>query len=243
MPWYLISKNAPKMCEIRGPSITKLECGVAALALLLVTLALFALSLSRSDGHYGSVKAMSNCRQIILSMRLYAADNAGAYPDAKHPSAMDSNTVFKQLILDGSLEDENIFGCPGSPYQPDRNIGVAPDYDEAILPGENHWAMTKGLDDASPGSVPLIFENPAEATWPPKWNPDAVDTPVKGRAWKKGFHCVVIVGLNDTSVERMVLSRKSGAKVPLAEGKDPFASASRASNAPKYDVLDVAVKK
>src|SRR5213079_2328580 len=56
-------------------------------------------------------KSIANCRQIILSIRLYAADHDGAYPDAAVPLAIDSNTVFRQLIIFGSLEDEKIFGC------------------------------------------------------------------------------------------------------------------------------------
>lgn len=230
------------MCDIRQPSITRKECAVATLVLLLVSLAGFAFNYERPIGHPGYVRAISNCRQIILSIRLYAADEGGAYPDAKLPLAKDSNAVFRQLFVEGSVEDEKIFGCYGL-FFPDGIIGASPDYDEALMPGENHWAMTKGLDDASPGGVPLVFENPAAATWPPIWNADAVGQPVKGRSWSGGR---IIIGTNDTSVQLMKLSSKTGTSVPLAPVKPAsdnlFELASKFPHAPKYEVLDVAVK-
>jgi hypothetical protein len=210
---------------------------------LITLLAILSLASMSSMSRCGGAleRSISNCRQIILSIRLYASDEGGAYPDSKLPGATDSNTVFRQLIIAGSLEDEKIFGSPGGP---DGNVGEMPDYAEAILPGENHWAMTKGLNDSSPGSIPLVFETPANASWPPAWNPDAAGKPVKGRSWSEGR---IIIGTNDTSVQLMKLSSKTGSSVPLAPVKPStenlFELARKFPNAPKYEVLDIALPK
>jgi uncharacterized protein DUF4190 len=158
-------------------------------------------------------KAMSNCRMIITALRLYADDHNGKHPDASLPQAHSSNAVFRQMFVEGQVDSEMIFGCPGSKCgNPDGNIGTAPDYREAVQPGENHWAMTKGLTTASDGSIPLVFENPADATWPPKWSPDLAGTGKPGRTWSGGR---VIIGFNDGSVALLPLESSKGEHVGL----------------------------
>jgi hypothetical protein len=183
---------------------------------------------------------VANCRHILLTIRLYAADEGGRYPDASVPGAKDSNTVFRELIKVGSVEDEKFFGCGATCFVPDGNIGKAPDYARAVEPGENHWAMTKGLNDKSPGGVPLVYENPAEATWPPTWNADAAGMMVKGRSQNGGK---VIIGTNDTSVQLMTLASPRRGKVHLkslgSEGLDLFSQWTQGSEAAKYSILDV----
>jgi hypothetical protein len=189
-------------------------------------------------------KSIANCRQIILSIRLYAADHDGAYPDAGLPLATDSNTVFRQLIITGELEDEKIFGCGASRFVPDGDIGNAPDFSRAVQPGENHWAMTKGLNDNSPGEMPLVYENPTDAAWPPAWNADAAGRSVKGRTWSGGK---VIIGTNDTSVELMKLESSKGSNVPLkpmkSDGLNLFERYSQTPDDTLSEILDVAETK
>ena len=162
-------------------------------------------------------KAVSNCRQIDIALRAYASDHDGRYPDAAVAHPRNSNELFRKLFTEEYLSDERIFGCPMSGAVPDGNIGQPPDFLEALKRGENHWAMTKGLTDASPPSMPLVFENPAVATWPPKWNVDEVETPRPGRVWKGGK---VIIGFNDGSAEMMPLQSAGGAAVGLAPRAD-----------------------
>jgi hypothetical protein len=202
-------------------------------------------SLCGCGGETGQItESIANCREIILSIRLYAADHDGAYPDSAVPLATDSNTVFRQLIITGTLEDEKIFGCGASRFMPDGDIGAAPNYSHAVLPEENHWAMTKGLNDSSPGEMPFVFENPVEATWPPTWNADAAGKSVKGRSWAGGK---VIIGTNDTSVELMKLKSSKGTKVPLkpmkSDGHNLFERYSSTPDDSLRQVLDVAEAK
>lgn len=187
-------------------------------------------------------KSIANCRQIIIAIRIYAEDHDGAYPDAIVPFATDSNTVFRQLIIEGALEEEKIFGAGASRYTPDGDIGSAPDYARALQPGENHWAMTKGLSDGAPGGIPLVYENPVQATWPPTWNASMAGRSVKGRSLSGGK---VIIGTNDTSVELMRLTSSKGTSVPLKPSKpgglNLFEQYSQTPDDTLREVLDVAV--
>ena len=189
-------------------------------------------------------KSINNCRQIIDACRKYAADHDGKYPDSALPKALDSNAVFHELFIGDAIMDERIFGSPYSPFQPDGDIGRGPDYPRALQPGENHWAMTKGLDIRSPGAIPFVYENPIESTWPPLWNAGVFHKPFKGRVWSGAK---VIIGTNDGSVELMKLSVKEGrATIKSFEaGKEPgdlFLQWKRADGS-AYHVLDVAMPK
>lgn len=226
-------------------NLTGTEVLVGLLLGILLVCLIFA-KCSREFGETGhTTESIANCRQVILSIRLYAADEGGIYPDAKVPGLQYSNAAFRELIVSGSLLDEEIFGCRLSPFMPDGDIGEKPNYVRAVEPGENHWAMTKGLTDSSPLGIPLVYENPVEATWPPTWNADAAGKQVKGRSWNGGK---VIIGTSDSSVELMKLESREGAKVTLKplgqEGKPGglFGQFSRPDGS-KYEVLDVAVQK
>jgi hypothetical protein len=185
-----------------------------------------------------TVKAISNCRQIITALHAYAADHDGKYPDAFLTVPQNSNEVFRVLFKEGSTDNEMLFGCPVSTYVPDGNIGEGPDHAKALEAGENHWAMTTGLTDAMPGDIPLVYENAVPASIPPKWNPSAQGTHTPGRAWDTG----IFIGLNDGSASMRKLESKSGTSVGLQkekDGKDLFEAALDPIKYPGRRVLDV----
>lgn len=157
-------------------------------------------------------KALSNCRQIITVLRIYSSDQSGKYPDADLPSVRSSNEIFRQLFVAECIDTEMIFGCPMSVFVPDGRIGSKPKYLDALTAGENHWAFTKGLDDSSPGDIPLVFENPSDASWPPKWDPDLAGTKKPGRTWSNGK---VIVGYNDSSIGTEATLTTTGKRIEL----------------------------
>jgi prepilin-type N-terminal cleavage/methylation domain-containing protein len=169
------------------------------------------------------LQGSNNCRQIMIALKSYAGDNNGNYPDAdKNNPPQTSNDAFRLLIKRSLLEDERVFGSPASPFTGDNNIGEAPDYQEALEAGENHWVMTKGLTDSASGNAPFVFENPVGEGWPPMWNCDAAGQPKEGRAWKGGK---ILIGRNDGSVNPERLESAKGDNVPLepnANGKDLF---------------------
>jgi hypothetical protein len=208
--------------------------GVFALALLVSILVPGG---SRISARGNLTKAILNCKQVVLALRNYSADHNGNYPDAELDAPRSSNEVFRILFRQEAIDHELIFGCPVSSFMPDGNLGKAPGVEMAVQAGENHWAMTRGLTDNSPAAIPLVYENPAKATWPPVWNADAKGTNARGRAWSNS----VIIGLNDSSVSIQPLESQTGTAVPLKkqDGKDLFEAAINPATFPWGEVLDV----
>lgn len=181
-------------------------------------------------------KGVSNCRQVITTLRLYSSDNNGNYPDAdptKSPTT--SNQAFRLMFIGGEADNENIFGCPSAQYgQPDGNIGTSPDFTNALETGkkENHWAMAKGLNDSASGSYPLVWEGGTGGQeYDPTWNADAAGLGSQGRTWSGGK---VIVGMNDSSVSTYKCTAAKGAAVHLADvgggGKNLFTQNTQSGN-------------
>ena len=175
-----------------------------------------------------------NCKQIIMALRLYAEEHGGTYPDTDSSEPPTSNDAFHVLFTERILDDERVFGAKLSPFVPNNIIGDAPDFPKALEPGENHWAMTKGVKESGNPLAPLVFENPVSPSWPPNWNADAIGKQVKGRTWRGGR---IIVGFNDSSVRVIQLESAKGSDVlPAreADGKDVF---TRAGD--PMDMLDI----
>jgi hypothetical protein len=169
--------------------------------------------------------SMGNCRRIVTSLKIYAGEHGGRFPDALEPAPKSSNEVFRVLIRKGIVEDERLFGCMNSRYSPDGDVGTAPDYSRALEAGENHWAMTKGVSDRSVPLTPLVFENPMSASWPPTWDLAFEGRPSRGRIWQEGK---VLVGFNDGSVITVKVDPATGRPVTSSTGesqKDVFTDA------------------
>ena len=174
-------------------------------------------------------RGVNNARQIILSMKLFSKDHSSQYPDSvANPLtgslAQNANDAFRYMIQEKIVSDERIFGCPAG-FTPDGNIGQRPNYGNALMPGENHWAMTAGQTDTAEGNLPLVYENPASNSWPPLWNADAAGKIAPGRAWSGGK---IIIGRNDGSVLVETLQGQTGMVGPqiMAGGMNLFTQAS-----------------
>lgn len=200
---------------------------VGALGFLLLSLVLPTLNVIAPKAN--QMKATSNCRQIIMAMKAYAADNAGKYPTGKT-----ANEAFRELIRADILQDERIFGCTLSRYIPDNDVGEPPDFAKAVGPGENHWMLVDGLADSSLAWYPVVFENAVEATWPPVWDGSPYDTVRKrGQTWKSGK---IVIGLNDNSVSVEKLGGKNVRRQTIQPGSD---GKSIFDWVPKAVVLDI----
>ena len=180
------------------------------LAVLVVIGLLFYLAMpNHGRVHRGTYqyKGINNARQIIGLIHVYAADY-GTYPDhGLDHSNLTSNRAFRPLFSEGLIMDESIFGCPGSMYAPDKDIGTATEYDQALTAGENHWVLVAGMNTDSPAHYPLLMENAVDATWPPRWLPYVPNKPMKGLAW---YDDTIIVGFNDGSVQKVKLVERDG---------------------------------
>lgn len=183
-------------------------------------------------------KGISNCRQIITTMKIYASDHGGNYPDNdKDADPQDANTAFRVMFTENSIDNEMIFGCPVSPYVPDGNIGSDEEKTKALEQGENHWMLTKGLSDSASGSIPLVYENAVSGQWDPEWDNDKKGTNARGRAWSTG----IIVGMNDSSVAIQPLATKKGKSKlkELGEGKNLFTQHDSEDSSSTFEVLDI----
>lgn len=163
---------------------------VAVLVVMLILLVLPTFNVIAPKAN--QMKATSNCRQIIIAMKAYAADHDGKYPTGKT-----ANEVFRELVRADILQDERIFGCPFSGYIPDKDVGLAPDFDKAVGPGENHWMVVDGLKDDSPAFMPVVFENALEASWPPVWDGtprESEEMRKRGQTWNG---VKIVLGMND----------------------------------------------
>ncbi len=176
------------------------------------------------------MKGVTNCKQIIVALKQFSKDNGGQYPDSvANPltgsMAQNANDAFRFMIQEQIVADERIFGCPAG-YNPDNDIGRAPGYDNALMAGENHWAMTGFQNDTTVSSMPIVFENPSSTSWPPLWNADVAGQIQPGRTWPGSQ---IIIGRNDGSVAVETLAGDKGKIRPkiLADGNDMFTQASK----------------
>lgn len=196
-------------------------CIIAILATLAIPGGMSVLKSARQQ------QAVNNCRQVIVTLKQFAARNNTQYPDTVlNPQTggipKDANEAFRMLFQQRIVTDERIFGCPAG-YNPDGVIGTAPNYERALTPMENHWAMTAGLTDTSPGNTPLVFENPAQPSWPPKWNATAAGQIKPGRTWVGNQ---AIVGRLDGGAEVMNLEGTGMVTPPkMVGGLDMFTQA------------------
>ncbi|WP_395736683.1 hypothetical protein [Prosthecobacter sp.] len=143
-------------------------------------------------------EGVNNCRQIIMSLKMYARNNGSAYPDSVHyEKAASSNQAFRRLFQEGIVEAEGIFGCSNSVFVPDGKIGNAPGFTKALTPGECHWMLLKSQTDTSAGDIPVVVENALNASWPPRWDASGESGRKRGRSWPGGK---ILIGRNDGSV-------------------------------------------
>ncbi len=201
----LCSNHRMNEPEQRKECWGRLQWGVVVLAIMILS-SLILPTWNMIADMSAQTSAANNCRQIIMALRKWANDNNGVFPDAGTPPPKSSNQAFRKLIQDKIIQDERIFGNVGSPFQPNNELGDAPDYPRALEPGENHWAMMAGLKIDNDGTLPLIFESTASSQWPPQWFEDT-NPAVRGRTWQTKKY---IVGCLDSSVNVGQLVEEDG---------------------------------
>ena len=159
-------------------------------------------------------QALHGAQQITMALQLYAADNEGIYPDERLQKLNSSNAVFDELLKDGIVGSEHLFGGARSVFQPDGDPATS----LAALPDQVHWAIVTGRNQASSGGSPIIFENPVDQVGigSPIWGPPGTEE--RGRSWKGRR---IIIGTNDGGVHFYKLQR-GNFQVDHAENADPF---------------------
>lgn len=165
-------------------------------ALLLGSLVwlLFAIRPNTMHGNHG--KAISNGKQALIALKLYASSNKSAFPDTYYPQLKSANEVFREMFREGVITDERIVDAPGSVFTTadNNNTGSPPAYAEALKPGECHWMLLKYQTDVEHSKTPLLIENALTTSWPPRWDVSAREPGAKrkkGQAWPGGTIIVV----------------------------------------------------
>ena len=164
-------------------------------------------------------KALAHSKQIHLAIAEFAIDEDGIFPTAEN----DSNQAFRQLF-DRKFQDERIFFVPGCAYhkslpagqtKPDNDVGQAPNYEQGLERGENHFAYVTGLNNGSKGNLPLIADGFSEQ--PGVYS----DVPQeKGGVWE-GEAAIVVRVDGSGKMEKpdggdlRVYEKKSGQKVDI----------------------------
>ncbi len=163
--------------------------------------ALLTKAAASTEDTVNNIKAASHAKQIAIAMKQFAAENSGKYPDSVPTPARTSNEAFHRLFQDEITTDEMIFTSTVFSPQSDGYVGKAPDYSEALRPGENHWAMTANQTNSSPGNLPILFTAPHLSTWPPAWAASTSDHQL-GEAMPGQK---IVIAYNDGSVETLNL--------------------------------------
>ncbi|MEN3939751.1 hypothetical protein WJU23_00535 [Prosthecobacter sp. SYSU 5D2] len=180
--------------------------------------------------------AAAKARHVLGLLMVYAAEHNGQYPDHDLTAARPtSNEAFRRLAQEGLVHEELPFGTARSPFIPDKNIGRDTEYAQFLEPGENHWMMTAGINAKSPPFFPLVWENAADASWPPSWLRDNQGASVRGRVW---LGSRIIIGFNDASVLITKLIEKENQlhlppSILAPKGKNPL---------PELKILDIDVR-
>lgn len=135
---------------------------------LLVVISIIALLAAGGFASYGKImpgiraKSLAKTgREIWNFLNVYATDNDQRFPEAQSFS----NDAFRELYKAGLLDNEKAFYIPNDPWhnnaiggnrQPDNDIGVEPDYTQALQTGECAWAYVTGHDTASNSTLPIM---------------------------------------------------------------------------------------
>lgn len=209
---------------------------VVGVLLLLISLLIPTFNVTAKIGD--QTRALNNCKQIILSLKQYARDAGATYPDGGHADFRSANEVFRELFKKEILLDERIFGCPKSVFVPDNQIGKAPSFDKALMPGECHWVLVKNQSEDSPGNAALVFENCLKVSWPLTWDVSVEAGDKRGRAWPRGE---IIIGRNDGSVVVEKLRPDCTLDLKTIESLDPSGKerGTLPADAPAFSYWDI----
>jgi len=119
-------------------------------------------TLSRDSRRMKASAAATTGRDILTMLPAWAADHNGEFPKAQQYS----NEAFRELFKAHLVDTEKLFAIStdawhsnspsGDSKWPDNDIGTAPDFAQALLPGECAWAYVSGLNQKSDPQLPLL---------------------------------------------------------------------------------------
>lgn len=136
---------------------------------LLVVISIIAMLAAGAFGAFNKIMpgiraktVASTGKNIHTMMAAWSQDNDQTFPSAEQ----DSNQAFRELFKAKLMDDEKPFAIANDPWHkispsgdgkgPDNDIGVAPDFQQALMPGECAWAYVTGHDGSSDTKLPIL---------------------------------------------------------------------------------------
>ena len=136
-------------------------------------------------------ESTNNAKQILLTVKLFAGDNDGAFPSeavstdggvtpgAALAAGSFSNQAFDNLIFSGKYPiGKGFFINKNSGWCKPAVNDTTTEHAKTVRPGQCDWMYILGLNDASPGTCPLITTATAAAALT-----YTNDKSVKGGVW------------------------------------------------------------
>ena len=136
-------------------------------------------------------ESTNNAKQILLTVKLFASDNDGAFPfeavstdggvtpGAALAAGSFSNQAFDNLIFSGKYPiGKGFFINKNSGWCKPAVNDTTTEHAKTVRPGQCDWMYILGLSDASPGTWPLITTATAAAALT-----YTNDKSVKGGVW------------------------------------------------------------
>jgi len=194
-------KKLPKTDQ--GFSLLELMVVITIIALLAtMTMPAYQAWITRA----GMTKDISNQKQIITALRLYAFDNDGYFPKSEDGAEFSTSTeAYDYLIFETDLGTEEIFFTKSS--NPEK---MPPNNDGELLQEENCMAYVTGFTDSSPARCPIVADEM-----------DGPGTFGSYHPWLK--QKTAIVGFVGGHVRKMKLTgRQEGATVTDGDVEDIF---------------------
>ena len=188
---------------MKTPSLKLLACGGTSagftLIELLVVIAIIAIiagiagpALIGAMTNGKMIRSMSDVRQVGLSLRMYAQDNDGVFPnDAK----LNNSNEALRTLLPAYMSTDSVFTCPGSIDGPKADNKITPE-NEILKAGENHWAYIAGLNTGSNSSWPLLVDGTDGSGFYTDKETDA------GGIWK-GMKAIVLHTDNSAAMQKL----------------------------------------
>jgi competence protein ComGC len=177
-------------------------------------------SISQHELRGKTKTAALTARGIHSLLVAWAQDHNGNFPAAPQSS----NEAFRELFKAGLVDSEPSFAIPrdawhkkspsGNGKGPDNLIGTAPDFPQALMPGECAFAYVSGLSDKSSPQLPILANGFSESLGVYSKDPSH-----KGGVFKGGTCAWVTVGGSaqavDLSPDFRVMDTKNGKKTDV----------------------------
>ena len=158
--------NLPKGARAQGFTLIELLVVISIIAIL-AGLGLKAFPAAIKKARIS--ESLSNAKQILTTLKLYATDNSGSYPDSavstdgdktpgKALAAGDySNVAFDNLIVKYQIGktlfiNKNSAYCKGTGLKVDSSLADS----KTLGKGQNDWLYVSGMSDTTNGNWPLI---------------------------------------------------------------------------------------